>query len=34
MNKYIKNGTPVNPPIWWVDPTDPIALATDDGNHI
>lgn len=31
MNASIENGTPVNPPIWWVDPTDEVALKTDDG---
>ncbi|KAL1505265.1 hypothetical protein ABEB36_004866 [Hypothenemus hampei] len=30
MDKSIEDGTPVNPPIWWVDPTDEIALAVDD----
>ncbi|XP_018572975.1 myogenesis-regulating glycosidase-like [Anoplophora glabripennis] len=30
MQASVKNGSPVNPPIWWIDPTDPIALATDD----
>jgi alpha-glucosidase len=30
MNQSISDGTPVNPPIWWVDPTDRIALASDD----
>ncbi|KAI5722927.1 hypothetical protein M8J76_015795 [Diaphorina citri] len=30
MKRAVKDGTPVNPPIWWVDPTDPIALACDD----
>ncbi|XP_018572976.1 myogenesis-regulating glycosidase-like [Anoplophora glabripennis] len=30
MQASVKNGSPVNPPIWWIDPTDTIALATDD----
>ncbi|KAJ8947345.1 hypothetical protein NQ318_002871 [Aromia moschata] len=30
MNNSVINGTPVNPSIWWADPTDPIALACDD----
>ncbi|XP_026682066.1 myogenesis-regulating glycosidase-like [Diaphorina citri] len=30
MKRAVKDGSPVNPPIWWVDPTDPIALACDD----
>lgn len=32
MNKTIETGTPTNAPIWWIDPTDPEALACDDGN--
>ncbi|KAJ8922534.1 hypothetical protein NQ315_007564 [Exocentrus adspersus] len=30
MKASVENGTPVNPPIWWIDPTDPIALTKDD----
>ncbi|KAL3266159.1 hypothetical protein HHI36_010344, partial [Cryptolaemus montrouzieri] len=30
MVQTITKGTPTNPPIWWVDPTDPVALAVDD----
>ncbi|KAJ8922547.1 hypothetical protein NQ315_007577 [Exocentrus adspersus] len=30
MNASITDGTPVNPPIWWVDPSDETALACDD----
>ncbi|CAG9859821.1 unnamed protein product [Phyllotreta striolata] len=30
MEASIKYGTPVNPPIWWVDPTDPKAFTYDD----
>ncbi|KAJ8963796.1 hypothetical protein NQ314_005377, partial [Rhamnusium bicolor] len=30
MNASVKNGSPVNPPIWWIDPTDSLALASDD----
>lgn len=29
MRKNIADGTPVNPPIWWLDPTDKKALAED-----
>lgn len=29
MKKNIADGTPVNPPIWWLDPTDKKALAED-----
>jgi hypothetical protein len=31
MNNSITDGTPVNPPIWWVDPTNADALKVDDG---
>lgn len=31
MNKVLVDGTPVNPPIWWIAPTDPIALSVGDG---
>ncbi|XP_019874297.2 myogenesis-regulating glycosidase [Aethina tumida] len=30
MNESIVNGTPVNPPIWWVDPLDKVALGVND----
>ncbi|KAJ8978382.1 hypothetical protein NQ317_005963 [Molorchus minor] len=30
MENSIENGTPVNPPIWWVDPTDQTALRIGD----
>nr|AHH86054.1 glycoside hydrolase family 31 [Gastrophysa viridula] len=30
MEKSMKDGSPVNPPIWWIDPTDSEALACDD----
>ncbi|XP_044254381.1 myogenesis-regulating glycosidase [Tribolium madens] len=30
MNNSIATGTPVNPPIWWVDPTNPDALTVND----
>lgn len=26
----VKSGEPVNPPIWWVDPTDEIAQSISD----
>ncbi|XP_049766153.1 myogenesis-regulating glycosidase-like [Schistocerca cancellata] len=29
MRKAVRDGSPVNPPIWWLDPTDETALATD-----
>jgi alpha-glucosidase (family GH31 glycosyl hydrolase) len=30
MDNSIANGTPVNPPIWWVDPTNADALKVND----
>lgn len=30
MEKSIEDGSPVNPPIWWLDPSDPVALACND----
>lgn len=30
MRKSIKTGAPLNPPIWWVDPTDKIAHKIND----
>ncbi|XP_053611425.1 myogenesis-regulating glycosidase-like isoform X2 [Plodia interpunctella] len=30
MEASVRDGTPVNPPIWWIDPTDPVALAVWD----
>lgn len=29
MNQSVVAGTPVNPPIWWLDPTDEAALKED-----
>ncbi|GJQ75090.1 hypothetical protein Trydic_g9703 [Trypoxylus dichotomus] len=29
MNKSVSDGYPVNPPVWWVDPTNPEALKQD-----
>lgn len=29
MENSTNYGYPVNPPIWWVDPTNPDALASD-----
>lgn len=31
FNLVIKNGEPVNPPIWWLDPTDLVARQIYDG---
>lgn len=30
MNKAVLDGTPVNPPIWWIAPTDEVALSVGD----
>ncbi|XP_068622814.1 myogenesis-regulating glycosidase-like [Battus philenor] len=30
MEEAVRSGTPVNPPIWWLDPTDQDALAIWD----
>lgn len=31
MKKSLKYGTPVNPPIWWIDPTNQVAHSINDG---
>lgn len=31
MKKSVANGSPLNPPVWWIDPTDPVAQSIDDG---
>lgn len=33
MKKSAIDGTPVNGPIWWLDPFDEIALTIGDGKH-
>ncbi|XP_044748469.1 myogenesis-regulating glycosidase isoform X2 [Coccinella septempunctata] len=30
MLNSTRTGAPVNPPIWWIDPTDPVAHKVDD----
>ncbi|XP_045501159.1 myogenesis-regulating glycosidase-like [Colias croceus] len=30
MEASVRDGTPVNPPVWWLDPTDEAALAVWD----
>ncbi|XP_050548130.1 myogenesis-regulating glycosidase-like, partial [Daktulosphaira vitifoliae] len=30
MENAVSTGTPVNPPIWWIDPTDTTAFYIDD----
>lgn len=34
MRASVERGTPVNPPIWWLDPEDEVALAVWDGKSI
>ncbi|PSN31308.1 hypothetical protein C0J52_14633 [Blattella germanica] len=29
FNKAVQDGSPVNPPIWWIDPTDEVAQTID-----
>jgi len=31
MRTNVAKGSPVNPPVWWIDPTDPIAHSIADG---
>lgn len=33
MKRNVQDGIPVNPPIWWLDPTDEEALKEDTGGH-
>ncbi|KAK9870228.1 hypothetical protein WA026_006312 [Henosepilachna vigintioctopunctata] len=30
MRQSVEAGIPTNPPIWWIDPTDPVALSVED----
>lgn len=32
FDEFVKSGEPVNPPIWWLEPQDAIALGISDGN--
>lgn len=34
FNLAVSTGAPVNPPIWWIDPTDATAQAIDDGEVV
>jgi len=27
----VEDGSPINRPIWWVDPTDPVTFTIDQG---
>ena len=31
MEKAVKDGTPVNLPLWWIDPSDTNTYAIDSG---
>ena len=28
------NGYPINRPLWWIDPLDPVALSIDSGTNV
>ncbi|CAH1716263.1 unnamed protein product [Aphis gossypii] len=30
MRSSVGKGTPLNPPVWWIDPMDPVAQVIDD----
>lgn len=34
MKNTVANGSPVNPPVWWIDPTDTDAYEIDDRKKI
>lgn len=34
MKDSVAKGSPLNPPVWWIDPTDPVAHAIDDGKTL
>jgi len=34
MRQAVKKGTPVNPPIWWIDPLNSEAHRINDGKFI
>lgn len=33
MKNTVAKGSPINPPVWWIDPTDSIAHSIDDGKN-
>lgn len=33
-SQAITNGYPINRPIWWIDPTDPVAQTIDSGRTL
>lgn len=34
IQNAVDTGEPVNPPIWWIDPNDEVALECNDGNSV
>lgn len=34
MTETSKTGAPVNRPLWWIDPTDPVTHTLDSGNSM
>jgi hypothetical protein len=34
MRQSVVDGSPINPPIWWIDPTDSVAHCIYDGKQI
>jgi len=34
MRSSVGKGSPLNPPVWWIDPTDPVAQTIADGKLI
>jgi len=34
MRSSVSKGSPLNPRVWWIDPTDPVAQIIDDGQNI
>lgn len=33
MEASVEHGAPVNPPVWWLDPEDEVALGIGDGKE-
>lgn len=33
MRNSVSKGSPINPPVWWIDPTDSQAHKIDDGKQ-
>jgi len=34
MRRSVSEGSPLNPPVWWIDPTDPVAQTIADGKLV